>query len=739
LNDYKGHAQFVDKNGDEVTQVHCKQEDIVGVALSLLQKIGRTHDLCLDKWGPSSVLGSEVVKNAFESMNKRGARIRLITEVSRENLAYCKRFAEFAEVRHLQKVMGNFSISDGKWYTASAVADKDKPPKRLIVSNVQEIAEQHQHFFETLWEGALPLEARIMELEQGLAPQRTAILEGPDELASHLRRSIDSSAWMNICSPLADLARVHEIGSTSLKQALEKYRNGHHRGVKWVGHIGAQDLPLVKHYLDLGMEIRHARKVLLNFIITDKEFDFTVSNMQQGEAAASVLTSNEPPYISQFNSLFVEIWNSGVDAEERIRQIEEGQEYGDIDIIRNPRIALETYKRLIRGAKHEIMVLFPSQNAIARQSEAGIDELIKESLTRNSASLKVRLIAPYQAMKGLSAGNIVKSALTGKIHGISLRTIGEIQTGYKATVVVIDNKASLMMEQKDDSADSFETAIGLSTFSESRPGVLSYSSIFESLWGQTELYDQVKRANEQLELAYQRLEEHDRLQKEFINIAAHELRTPIQPLLGMADILALESEGSDRVEISKDELELIIRNSKRLERLSSDILQVTRIESNKLELHREIANLNEDIRNVTVDIKNSMTASGKKIKIDFVTRNDPILVLVDRSRIFEVLLNLMDNATKFTSEGRIVVTSGLLNNSAQQRVAYVSVTDYGRGIDPEIYPRLFTKFATKSDKGTGLGLYISKSIIRAHGGKIWAENNPDHKGATFTFTLPLAA
>jgi signal transduction histidine kinase len=740
LNGYKGHAPFIDNSGAEITQVHHDLEDIVNCALSILQRITRSHDLCLDKWGPSAVLGSRIVRNAFESVNNRGARIRLITEVSKENLVYCKEFTAFAEVRHLQKVMGNFSISDAKWYTASSVSDKDKPPKRLIVSNVQEIAEQHQYFFETLWDKAVPLEARIVELEQGLTPQRTTIVESPGELAGHLRRSIESSSWLNVCSPLGDLGRVHEIASASLEEVLEKHGNGNHRGLKWIGHIDVQDLPLVKHYLELGMEIRHASRVLLNFLVTDKEFNFTVSNVEQGEATPSVLMSNEPPYIRQFNSLFTEIWSSGIDAEERIRQILEGQEHGDINIIRNPGVALDTYKRLIRNAQHEIMILFPSKNSIERQSEVGMVDLLKEKLAQSPDSLKIRLIAPYQAMKGESADNIMKSALTGKNKGISVRAIGEIQTGYKATVVVTDGKAALMMEQKNDLAETFEDAIGLSTFSESRPGVMSYASIFESLWSQTELYDQVKRANEQLELAYEQLEEHDRLQKEFINIAAHELRTPVQPLLGMADILIMESEGTDKVEITKDELELIIRNAKRLERLSSDILQVTRIESNKLELQKEITNLNDEIRNVIVDVKKSIASSGRKIEIRFDPKAEPIQVLADRSRISEVLSNLIDNATKFTSEGSIVVTSGLLGTAGQsRRGAFVKVIDCGRGIDPEIYPRLFTKFATKSDKGTGLGLYISKSIIQAHGGRIWAENNVERRGATFAFTLPLAA
>jgi signal transduction histidine kinase len=269
---------------------------------------------------------------------------------------------------------------------------------------------------------------------------------------------------------------------------------------------------------------------------------------------------------------------------------------------------------------------------------------------------------------------------------------------------------------------------------------MSYASIFESLWVQTELYDQVKLANEQLELAYERLKEQDKMQREFINIAAHELRTPVQPLLGMADILAAECSEKEKVVVTKEDIDLIIRNSKRLERLSSDILQVTRIESNRLELHRERININDEIRNAIKDLRNGLSSSGRHLQIKFDAGADPIEVEADRSRIFEVLSNLLDNAAKFSTDGALIqVWSELAGSEAElNKEVIVNVIDSGSGIDKEIIPKLFMKFATKSDRGTGLGLYISKSIIQAHGGKIWAENNLDRRGAKFSFSLPLA-
>jgi signal transduction histidine kinase len=259
---------------------------------------------------------------------------------------------------------------------------------------------------------------------------------------------------------------------------------------------------------------------------------------------------------------------------------------------------------------------------------------------------------------------------------------------------------------------------------------------FLARWSEA-LRKEVKVRTAELQETNEKLKKHDKLQREFINIAAHELRTPVQPLLGMADILNsnFEQKGG-KVEITQPELELIIRNARRLERLSSDILEVSRIESDSLKLNKETADLNRKIDNVIKDAKSSLLRSRDKVRIVHeqaaAAISGPLLVSCDRSRIFEVLSNLIANAVKFTEKGTITVRS-----EKKDGYAVVSVSDTGTGIDPKIMPRLFTKFATSSDQGTGLGLFISKNIIEAHGGKIWAENNPGGKGATFSFTLPL--
>jgi signal transduction histidine kinase len=257
-----------------------------------------------------------------------------------------------------------------------------------------------------------------------------------------------------------------------------------------------------------------------------------------------------------------------------------------------------------------------------------------------------------------------------------------------------------------------------------------------------------------IRLQYNRLKEMDKMKDEFINVAAHELRTPIQPIIGLSEILRSRirnnygDDHSDSNAENQEFVDVILRNGQRLGKLVEDVLDVTKIESQSLELHKERFDLNDLIISIIDDIMAAEAESmvyglparrkGKnKVKITYQPR--PLHVHADRNRIAQVISNLLNNALKFTSEGYVMITAEKKQdkNSNTDDVAIISVCDSGSGVDSEIMPRLFTKFSSKSFSGTGLGLYICKNIIEAHGGRIWAENNKEAKGATFSFTLPL--
>jgi signal transduction histidine kinase len=265
---------------------------------------------------------------------------------------------------------------------------------------------------------------------------------------------------------------------------------------------------------------------------------------------------------------------------------------------------------------------------------------------------------------------------------------------------------------------------------------------------------ELQETNEQLARANRELETRDRIQKEFINIAAHELRTPIVPILNLSELLysnillypnvkGQQKEQGQEEQKQKEMLEIveiILRNANRLHQLTEDILDVTRIESHTLKLRKERFNLNDAILNVVKDYRTQI--ADDNVKVMYESGNNNILVEADKRRLTQVISNLLNNANKFTKEGTITVTTTTIQrkgegNGKGEAEVVIAVKDTGTGIDPELIPRLFTKFATKSYQGTGLGLFISKSIIEAHGGKIWAENNSDGKGASFYFTLPV--
>lgn len=400
-----------------------------------------------------------------------------------------------------------------------------------------------------------------------------------------------------------------------------------------------------------------------------------------------------------------------------------------IEIIQDPTSSINRAYNLIKSAEEEVLRIFSSIHAFRRQVRLGIMHLFKDAVERG---VKVRILIPAD-----------QNEVTQVINEVNLvfpqLDIESVDQSLESTVglLIVDRRESLIIETKDDSKDNSYEAAGLAAYSNSKPIALAYASIFDSLWKQTELH-------QKLDKMYKQLKIHDRMQKEFINIAAHELRTPIQPILGLTGelIRSNNSRNERSVAAQGESLEVIMRNAMRLNRLADDILDVTRIESESLNLKKEYFNLNDIITNTIDDISAKFVKkSQQEVKLVYQPHN--IFVEADEARIAQVIYNILDNAVKFSKAyGYKRQEVGIIKIDAEKidDQAIVSIKDTGIGIDPRMMPRLFEKFASKSYQGTGLGLYICKSIVNAHGGRIWAENNNVHseRGATITFTLPAA-
>ena len=569
----------------EKTQVLHGFEKTTEAIIRFLYSAEDSMNICADYTWPSVAMGVEVFKKGLYELKKRNVKSRFVTDITKDNIKYCKELMQISELRHLDGLKGNFAISE-KGYTASATLQESALLQEVIYSNARAILDQQQYMFETLWSKAKP-------------------------------------------------------------------------------------------------------------------------------------------------------------AEQKIREIEEGIDFGTTEIIQSPKKILKLFIKMIESAKSEILLMLPTINAFLREERIGAIELLKRSAIEHNVN--VRIITPSNDDVEKILQNTVSVAVRKEQQENEKKEKGfEVQRSNiqvketamtTVTVLVVDKRESLVMEKTDDSKESFIEAIGLSTYSNSEPTVISYLSIFEGLWRQAKLYEELREANEQLQI-------HDRMQREFINIASHEMKTPTQAILGTSGLLQYYPERKDEL------IEIIQRNAKRLQTLITNILDVTRIESQTLILNKERFNIRDVISSLIEDHKDRTKNSNIEI-INKINKNNsnnnPIFVEADKDRIIQVLSNLLSNAIKFTNQGQISINLFEKNDDNHdedgRKEVIVSVTDTGSGINSEIFTRLFSKFASKSYQGTGLGLFICKSIIQGHGGRIWAENKDGREnksGATITFSLPAA-
>jgi signal transduction histidine kinase len=673
-------------------------------------------NVCADSLAPSVAMGVEPIKECYENLKSRQVKVRWITEITKDNLSYCRALMQYAELRHLDGIKGNFGVSDTA-YIATATLNKAQPVAELIYSTAKSVIEQNKNIFDTLWSKAVVAEDRIREIEEGVTRTEIRAVKDPREILQDTIGLVRRSKQYSICSVPDGLLYAHSYSFDAFKEILDLHRGGKHAGIRWVTKIedieDSRLLEVIKTFMQLGMQIKHVTTIPpMSFGVSEKEMGVTVENMRGGSLNASAIFSSEPAIVEQFAAIFEELWNRGINAKERIEEIE-SQTKTFIDIIENPAEIQKRYQALVASATQQILLFLPTTTAYRREEKIGIFESLEEAVARGA---NIRILLPTDKE--------IEEKIQQKIKlkkGIEIRKIKtSITTEARSKILIVDNRTYLMVELKDNSKETFVEAVGSAIISNSKSTILSYVTMFDSLWRQAELYE--------------KLEAHDRMQKEFINIAAHELRTPTQAILGYSELLQ-----DDSGEHTADMLKALTRNAYRLQRLITDILDIARIESGTLILEIESVNLTDLITTAIGDAKNQVKISGKSIEISYfhkqiqdAQQKKDLIVDADKDRILQVLSNLLSNALKFTKEGSIAVTTEKVENEV-----IVKVEDSGSGIDREIFPNLFERFVSKSEKGTGLGLFISKNITLAHGGRIWAENNPDGIGAMFAFSLPI--
>jgi two-component system sensor histidine kinase VicK len=508
-------------------------------------------DTCIDVNGPSMlVIPNHHVTNVCIDLRYRGVKIRFITEITKDNIRFFRQLMKIGEIRHLDNIKGNFGVGDKRVYQGSATTIKSEVPPQMIISTVKSFVEQQQYFFDMLWYRAIPAEQRIKEIEEGIEPTKT-------------------------------------------------------------------------------------------------------------------------------------------------------------EIIQDTKVSISRAYDIIKSAKEQVLVIWATSRTFVIGMNTGVAKLYSDAI-RNGAIVK--LLIPYGDEMETKIKDLKMSVpqVDIKIADKSLET--------KITILIIDKREVMTWELRDDKIENPYEAGGLATYSNNKSIALSYATIFETFWKQTELYEQLQNFN--------------KMQNDFVNIAAHELRTPIQPIIGLSSLLTQSKHPKEK---EREMLDIIARNARRLLRLTEDILDVTRIEIKSLQLKKERFNLNEMLQNAISDFQNQLSKEyrSNNLSLEFTEPENDTLVEADKDRINQIVSNLLSNAIKFTDQGKVSVMA--IRN---EHNVIVSIKDTGARIDPAILPRLFTKFATKSITGTGLGLYISKNIIEAHGGRIEGKNNDNRIGAIFSFSLP---
>jgi two-component system sensor histidine kinase VicK len=434
---------------------------------------------------------TEPVKKAFIDVRNRGIKTRFITEITKDNLHYCKQLMQVvSEVRHLDGVRGNFTVTDTE-YLSYVISEKQRPSLRQIVRTISKVfVIQQQHFFDMLWDKAIPAERKIMEMESGIMlPERTEIITGADNILSltlesvpHIRERLDNCIDSN--SPasfvLVEPTWNHMKEITSIKKGVR---------FRFITEITKDNLPYCKELAKI-LELRHLDGIKGNLGIIDGREYRAAPSVKPGEPPNVLIRSTAKVFVEQQQFFFETLWRKAIPAKQRFKEIEQGAKREFVETIREPSEIQKLGFDLVKKAEEEILILFSTANAFRREAKAGVLELLKEAVLQHG--VKVRILVSITNNDNNDDNNNSNTVSEReieqiKIAGIDIRIIKQTFKN-KLSMLIIDQSLSLTVELRDDARETSDDAIGLATYSNSEATVFSYVSIFENLWIQTELH-----------------------------------------------------------------------------------------------------------------------------------------------------------------------------------------------------------------------------------------------------------
>ncbi|TLX93878.1 MAG: HAMP domain-containing histidine kinase [Thaumarchaeota archaeon] len=472
--------------------------------------------------------------------------------------------------------------------------------------------------------------------------------------------------------------------------------------IRYITEISKANLQFCKLLMGIIPEFRHLDGIKGAFGVTDEEF-LATATLQEVKPVSHAIYSSARQLVEVERHIFETLWNRSIIAERKLTEIEQGIEPEFLEVINDPQRSVEIITSLAGSVNEEALLLLPKSRSMVRLYQLGILDLLMEASKKRKT--KTKIICPI---------NDENNELVQFLHSNSPNISILNGTGGSIGLLIVDNSKLFISEVREEMVKEFSKTLGFGLFSNSVSVIQSIRLFFELLWTSDELNE--------------KLEAHKKLQAQFINIASHEFKTPIQSLLTYSELL---QSGPEKNQAHVDAIQ---RNATRLKLLSNNLLDLTRIESNTLAITKESFDLCLLISSVMEDFRNQIKSVYPDPPVQVLFSNqDSVFVEADKERVTQVTTNIIRNALKFTESGIISVSL----RKGQGEVT-ISIKDSGQGIDPDIMPHLFSKFMTRNhNSGTGIGLYISKNIIEAHGGRIWGGNNSNGKGSTFSFTLPI--
>ena len=242
--------------------------------VQFMQNASEKMDLFGEKNGPSIIIEfPDIYKNNYIAAKKRGVKIKFITEITKENIHYCKEILNIvAEMRHLEGLIGGIAVTEKEYMATTSLKNKQLLTQ-VFYSNAFEVVRQGQYIFDTFWDKAIPAGQRIKEIEEGIEPIKTKILENQNEIYNHLKKSIENSTERYVCSSIGGMSLVYNNFFNLYNEIIERQKRGEGNGIKWITHLdnNKNNIEVVKRFLKTGIQVRHTKNLpSMNFAVDSK-------------------------------------------------------------------------------------------------------------------------------------------------------------------------------------------------------------------------------------------------------------------------------------------------------------------------------------------------------------------------------------------------------------------------------------------------------------------------------------